>query len=148
MDASTRSILEFAGLTLSLIAGGLHLAWGGPRLVIYLQVGRLPDPRPAVFVLSAIGVAAAVLAMYYGAPERPVYGFLIGVMVVYLVGYVAWHLGGHPIFGPGGVQSNYHPVSPVEVIVDHLRNDLFALGSTVIEIGAIAALAVLLIWDA
>lgn len=147
MENSTRAVLEFTGLSLSLVAAGLHLAWGGPRLVVYLQLGRLPDPRPALFVLSAIAVVAAIAVLYSGYPASSIYGFLIVVMLVYIIGYVAWHLGGHPIRGPGGIQTNYHPANPVTIIVEHLRNDLFALVSLLIELGAIAALAALLVAD-
>lgn len=144
MDESRRQTVEFAGVTLALVAAGLHLVWGGPRLAVYISVGRLPDLRPALFVISSIAVVFAVIALYRGTPERPVYALLIGIMAVYIAGYIAWHLAGHPILGPGGVQLNYHPPDPVTVVVTHLQNDLFALVSMLVEISALVVLTLLL----
>lgn len=140
----TRDALRIAGVWTALVAAGLHLVWGAPRLVVYLGAGRLPDPRPLLFVLSALAVGAAALALYWGAPERPLFGFLVAVMVAYFLGYVAWHLAGHPIVGPGGITTHHHPDGPVAVLLAHLANSGFAQATVALEAVAVAALAALL----
>lgn len=140
----TRDVLRFVGVVAALVAAVLHLAWGAPRLVVYLGSGQLPDPRPLLFVLSALAVGAAALALYWGAPERPLFGFLVAVMAAYFLGYVAWHLAGHPIMGPGGVTTHHHPDGPVATVLSHLANSGFAQVTIFFEVVAVAALAPLL----
>lgn len=144
MDAATRGRLEFTGVTLALIAAAMHASWGLPRFFIYLGVGRMPDLRPPAFTLSAFMVVLAVVLIYRGWYKQPLYTILVVVMVFYLVGYVAWHVTGHPILvsGPDGLQfqTQDHPGSPVGVVLNHLLHDSFALVSAIVELGAIAAL--------
>lgn len=139
-----RARLEFVGVTLALIAASLHVAWGLPRFVLYTQLGRMPDFRPPLFLLSAAVVAAAVVALYRGRAARPVYAILVAIMLVYLGGYVTWHLTGHPILLEGTLRTNLHPSGPVATLFTHLRNDAFALVTVLVELLVIAALAPLL----
>ncbi len=135
---------EIAGVTLALAAAGLHLVWGLPRLVVYLRLGRFTDLRPLLFVVSGVIVVVAAIALYQGSSRRISAGVLISVMVVYLAGYVAWHLLGHPIIIDGALQSHFHPDNPGSVVVAHLRNDPFALATAIVELLAIGTLAPLL----
>lgn len=141
----TQSRLEFGGITLALAAAGLHLVWGFPRLLVYIRLGRLADVRPLLFVISALVVIGAAGLIYVGYTNRWVYGLLIVIMGLYLAGYVLWHLGGHPIFIDGSVETHSHPDNPLVVIITHLLNDTFALVTAVIEFAAILALAPLVI---
>lgn len=142
MDRSER--YEIAGVTLALAAAGLHLVWGVPRLILYLRLGRFTDFRPLLFVVSGVIVVIAAIALYQGASRRVSAGVLIGVMLVYLGGYVAWHLLGHPILLEGSLQTHYHPDNPASVVVAHLQNDMFALATALVELLAIGTLAPLL----
>jgi len=49
-----RSGLRYAAGILALAVAAIHIYWGFPRLVLYIQVGRAPDPRPFLFVGSAV----------------------------------------------------------------------------------------------
>lgn len=138
MDRTDR--YEVAGVTLALAAAGLHLVWGVPRLLVYLQLGRFTDLRPPLFVVSALIVVIAAIALYQSSSPRLTASVLIGVMVFYLGGYVAWHLLGHPIVVDGTLQSHYHPDNPVTVVVTHLQNDMFALATAIVELLAIGTL--------
>lgn len=143
MHWRSRETRGFAGVLLAILAAGLHLVWGAPRLIAYLGVGRLPDARPLLFVLSAAVVAAA--AYHAGAPKRRVYGVLVLVMVAYLVGYVGWHLAGHPIVGTDGtVLTTSHPDGPLAQLVDHLGSDLFAATAVAISVVVLGLLVPLL----
>lgn len=142
MDRSER--YQLAGVTFALAAAGLHLVWGVPRLVVYLQLGRFTDFRPPLFVVSAVIVVVAAIALYRGSSRRAAAAVLIGVMILYLGGYVAWHILGHPIIIEGSLQSHYHPDSATSVVVTHLQNDMFALATAVLELLAIGTLAPLL----
>lgn len=144
MDPRTRTVLRIAGAQSALVAAGLHLVWGLPRLAVYLGAGRLPDPRPLLFVLSALAIGAAALALYRGAPARPIYALLIAVMVAYALGYLGWHLAGHPIMGPDGIAVHYHPDGPLATVGSHLASSGFAQATLALEAAAVGALAALL----
>jgi predicted membrane channel-forming protein YqfA (hemolysin III family) len=135
---------EIAGVTLALAAAGLHLVWGVPRFVVYLRLGRFTDLRPPLFIVSAVIVVVAAIALYQGTSRRLSAGVLIGVMVGYLAGYVAWHLLGHPIIIDGSLQSHFHPDNPASVVIAHLQNDTFALATAIVELLAIGTLSPLL----
>lgn len=138
-----RRLLRIVGLQCALIAAGLHVVWGLPRLVVYVGQGTMPDARPLLFTLSAVVIVAAVAALFRGADERPIYALLIAIMVVYLLGFAGWHLAGHPVLGPDGVAVHHHPEGPVAQLADHLR-DGYTLATVLFEVGAIVALAPLL----
>lgn len=148
MDLWARPIRRFVGVQLALVAAALHFAWGLPRLVVYLGVGRMPDLRPPLFVLSALVVAAAAIALYRTDYERRAAAVLVAVMVAYLVGYAGWHVVGHPVLASGGgIRTAHHPDGPVASTIAHLRNDAYALVTALAEIGAVAALGSLLAGD-
>lgn len=145
MQWRSRETRGFAGVLLAIVAAGLHLVWAAPRLIAYLGLGRLPDARPLLFVLSAAVVAAAAVAYHAGAPRRRVYGVLVLVMVAYLSGYAGWHLAGHPIVGSDGtIRTIHHPDGPLVQLVDHLGSDPFAATSVVLSVVVLALLAPLL----
>lgn len=142
MRLPSRSVRGFAGLQLAIAAAGLHLVWGLPRLVAYLGIGRMPDPRPPLFVLSALVVAAAVVAYHAGVPERLPYAVVGLVMAGYLVGYAGWHVAGHPVLAPGGtVATTAHPSGPVAQLVGHLRSDAFAAATVACSAAALVLIA-------
>lgn len=141
MEALSRDRLELVGVQLALLAAALHLLWGVPRALVYLRVGRFPDPRPFLFVASAVAVAAAAVWLARGGPRRPLLAGLAAMMAVYLLGYAWWHLGSH---GGGlfpGLTPLRHDTNPAALLVDHLANDLFGLVTVLAELGALGALA-------
>jgi len=84
----------------------IHLALGVSNWTAYLRAGILfpPDLRWPLFVVSGVALVGGLLAAVAGADRRPLYAGGIALMVVYVVGYFAWHASGHrPLFfvGPG-----------------------------------------------
>lgn len=132
-DASSRSghalstsHLRYVGAALAYLVAGIHLFHperGFPRLVLLASTDNLGlllgDPRPLLFVVSGLAIIAATMLFAWGAPRKPLYAGGIALMVVYVGGYVAWHLSGHGGFLPGR-EPIYHDVTPVEAVVDHL----------------------------
>ena len=142
--------LRYAAAGFAYLVAGLHLFHpqrGFPRLVLILgledPVGHLLyDPRPLLFVLSAVVIVTGIKLVLLGAPRRPIY--LLGMLLVatYFLGYFAWHLTGHGGFLPGRIP-NYHGLGPVEAVVDHLRAYAWARWTKVAEAILLALLAVL-----
>jgi hypothetical protein len=142
-----REEFEFAGVMLSVVAGALHFVWGMPRGIVYLQAGRFPDPRPFLFVASALAIAGGAIWLARDGPRRPLLGGLAALMVVYLVGYAWWHLGSHGGALFGGLTPLQHEVDPLTLFVDHLLADAFVFATVVVEVAAIAALLGALLTD-
>lgn len=123
-----------------------HPSHGFARLVLVLSLDPgllLADPRPLAFVLSAVAILVAVPAVLRGVPKRPVYALGAGLMAVYLVGYLAWHLSGHGGFLPGR-RPLYHGLAPHEALISHLTTDPWAATAFVLEVVLLVVLVVLL----
>ena len=140
MALEGRDRVEVAGVVLALVAGGLHLVWGLPRALVYALAGTYPDPRPFLFVASAVAVAAAAVWLARGGPRRPLLGTLAAVVAAYLLGYAGWHLGSHGGALFPGLTPLRHGGSVVATLLDHLGADAFVLVTTVVEVAALAAL--------
>lgn len=147
MVAVRREALEFAGVMLAVVAGALHFVWGLPRGIVYLQAGRFPDPRPFLFVASALAIAGVAIWLARDGPRRPLLGGLAALMAVYLVGYGWWHLGSHGGALFGGLTPLRHETDPLTLFIDHLLADAFVLATVVVEVAAIAALLGALLTD-
>ncbi len=150
----TREVVEFVGVQAALVAAGLHLVRGIEGSVVYLQAGLLTDVRPFLFVLSALAIVLGVVHRYLGDPSRRsrrrLYAFFVVVLFLYLVGYIVWHSGGHPIVSPEPgtlISVHYHVGDPVSNILSHLRNDAFALVNAVVEVVGILAFGWLLVGE-
>lgn len=123
-----------------------HPTHGFARLALVLSVDPgllLADPRPLAFVLSALAILVAVPAVLRGVPKRLVYALGAGLMAVYLVGYLAWHLSGHGGFLPGR-EPLYHGLAPHEALIGHLTTDPWAAIAFVLEAALLVVLVVLL----
>lgn len=140
MAAITGDRLELVGVQFAVLAAALHLIWGVPRGIVYLQVGRFPDPRPFLFVASAIAVAAAAVWLARGGPRRPLVASIAAMMVVYLVGYAWWHLGSHGGALFSGLTPLRHDEHPVVLLAGHLAADPFVLVTVVAEVVSLGAL--------
>lgn len=147
MPGVGREELEFAGIMLAVVAGALHFVWGVPRGIVYLQAGRFPDPRPFLFVASALAIAGAAIWLARGGPRRPLLGGLAALMIVYLVGYAWWHLGSHGGALFGGLTPLRHEADPLTLFIDHLLADVFVFATVVVEVAALAALLGVLLTD-
>ena len=141
--------LDVVAAALAYLVAVVHLfhpSHGFARLALVLSVDPgllLADPRPLAFVLSAGAILVAVPAVLRGVPKRPVYAAGAGLMVTYLVGYLAWHLSGHGGFLPGR-EPLYHGLAPHEALLSHLGGDPWAATAFVLEAALLVVLVVLL----
>ncbi|WP_435068453.1 hypothetical protein [Haloplanus sp. C73] len=113
--------LHIVAAHLVVIVAVIHLALGVSNWLTYLSGGILfpPDLRWPLFVVSGLALVGGLVAVIAGAERRPLYLAGIGLMVVYVVGYFAWHAGGHrPLFfaGPG----THHHGSTLAYLAAHV----------------------------
>lgn len=148
LGLSSTQVLSYIGGALALFVAGLHLfhpQHGLGRLVRLLAADPgllVTHPRPVAFALSAIAIVVGIYLAIYGIARRHLYVLGVGLMVVYLVGYFAWHLSGHGGFLPGR-EPHYHGLGPLEAVVSHLQSDGWAAAAIVSETILAAILAVL-----
>lgn len=145
------SFLDSYGETLTgvfaLVVGIAHIFY--PDLGFFTFAARvttdptllLADPRPALFVLTGLGVVVGV-ALSLDAPNRRPY-YLTGVTLFsgYVLGYFGWHLSGHGGFLPGR-EPLYHGLSPVENVLAHLGSEPLAVVLLTLEV----VVVILLLW--
>ena len=129
---------------LALLVAGIHLYWGFPRLVVYIQAGMVPDPRPLLFVASAIAILLGIARVLDGSDPDRIYLAGIGLMLAYIAGYALWHTGlAHGAFWPWGPEPITHDESALRVVADHLLADRLAQVSKLAEALLAAVLFVL-----
>ena len=137
--------LRYLGAILAAAVAAIHLLHprlGAPRLMMHLQIGTLFDPRPLAFTLSAFLMVFGVLLVYHGVWVRQVYLLGIALLVVHLVGYVAWHT----VLDHGGFWPHIHAhghgdAGVVETVWIHLVDDTVAMVSKLLEMALIVVLA-------
>lgn len=141
--------LGYVGAILACLVGGIHLFHlqrGFPRLVVLLSIGDLSllvnDPRPAVFVLSAIGIWLGITIVMWDTARKPVYVLGMLLIATYFFGYFAWHLTGHGGFLPSR-DPHYHGLHPVEAVVSHLAAYPVAALSKISEAALFVVLVIL-----
>lgn len=146
LDISSTQLLRYAGGVLALFVAGLHLfhpQYGLGRLIRLLTVDPgllVTHPRPAAFVLSAIAIVAGIYLALFEIARRQLYALGVVMMLIYIVGYLTWHLSGHGGFLPGRLP-NYHGHGPLEAVVNHLQTD----GLAMLAIAAESILAAILV---
>jgi len=102
-DRTTR-LLRLAATQLAVFVGMLHFWLGARNWSVYLSGGTVvpPDARGPLFLLSGlvllIGVAIVLLE---DITDSRVYAGGIVLSLTYLLGYYAWHLGGHSFLSGG-----------------------------------------------
>ena len=139
-----RSGLRYAAGALALAVAAIHVYWGFPRLVLYLQVGRAPDPRPFLFVASAVMIVLGIARVLDGRNERAIYLAGIALMGTYIVGYGLWHTGlEHGGFWPWGPEPISHTEPAWQVLLDHMRADELGVVSKILETTLAVVLALL-----
>lgn len=141
----TRAGVRYAAGALAVAVAAIHIYWGFPRLVVYIDAGMVPDPRPAVFVASGAAIFVGIAQILDGRDPEPIYLAGIGLMVAFLVGYVAWHaVGGHGGFvWPWGPEPIVHDEPAAVVVVDHLLSTPLDLASKLLETLLLGLLVVL-----
>lgn len=139
-----RSGLRYVAGILALAVAAIHVYWGFPRLVLYLQAGRAPDPRPFLFVGSAVLIFLGIARVLDGRNERAIYLAGIALMGTYIIGYGLWHTGlEHGGFWPWGPEPISHSQPAWQVLLDHMRADELGVVSKLLEATLAAVLALL-----
>ena len=125
--------LRYLGAGLAYLVAALHLFHpdlGFTALALILTLDRLlshvlHDPRPVAFVFSALAIIIGINLVLVGFPRKPIYLLGMLLLATYFVGYFAWHLTGHGGFLPGR-EPHYHGLHPLEAVVAHLQEDVWA----------------------
>lgn len=101
MEESRVRVLRFLALQVVGAVAVIHLVVGGETLVRILSRGLLgayltefvlADPRPLLFVGSALATFGGILAVARGRLDyRRAYGLGIALLLGYALGWVAWH---------------------------------------------------------
>ena len=132
MDDAAATVTRVVGVQAAAVSAVIHLIEGLPDLAVYLPLLSFRDPRPYLFVPSGLLLLAIAGALLYGYRYRRLYSLGAGVMGVYLVGYVWWHLTDH-----GGLVPAHDVANPVAEIASHLVADppaLVAFGAEVLGV--------------
>jgi hypothetical protein len=113
--------MHYLAANLAVIVATIHIALGVYNWYRYARIGIYvpPDLRWPLFVASGVAVLGAIVLVARGWPRRPFYLGGIGLMIVYIVGYFWWHIGGHRLpFAPGPRTHHHGPLSVY--ILDHI----------------------------
>jgi len=139
--------LRILGATLAAFVAGIHLLHpqlGLPRLIVYLQVGTLFDPRPLLFTLSGLAILAGIVLAYRGVAVEYVYLGGMLLMVTYVLGFVVWHtVLGHGAFWPHLPGQRHTELGFVENVLTHMAVEPVELVSKLAELALLAVLGVL-----
>lgn len=121
MDSEFPRPIHLVAAHLAVVVAVIHLSMGLLEWFKWLQAGFLlpRDLRWPLFVVSGFAIVFALPLATRERYRRPVYLGGIALMVVYVLGYFGWHLGGHrPLFFLG--QGHSHEVALVPFLLDHL----------------------------
>lgn len=142
---------RYAAALLAGIIGGIHLlhpTLGLPRLITYLQVGTIFDPRPVIFTLTAILIVIGIMMGRRRMYPRVVYGAGILLMIGFVGGYVLWHtVLNHGAFWPHIPETPHTDLGYFEAVWLHLINDPIAMISIFHELALLGLLLVLFTHD-
>jgi len=138
--------LRILGATLGILVAGIHMfhpQGGLPRLIKIIRRSAFIDPRPPVFVLSAIAIIVGIILVTYGKYVKYVYIGGMLLMVSYLLGFVLWHTAlDHGAFWP--YRGSYgHTTGVIEFVQVHLINEPDQLLSKVLELLLLVVLVML-----
>ncbi|SHH11071.1 hypothetical protein [Halobaculum gomorrense] len=142
MDDRLASVLRVFGVQAALVSAAIHLFEGLPRLFVYLPRLSFRDPRPYLFVPSALLVVVLATLVVRGSHDRRLYSLSAGVLLTYSVGYTWWHLTDH-----GGLLPSHEVTDPVGEVIAHLAGDPIAFVSFAAQALGAAAFLVLFVAD-
>ena len=142
MDERTATVLRLLAVQAAVVSAAIHLLEGLPKLLVYLPILSFADPRPYLFVPSALLLVGLATVIVRGAHHRRLYSLSAGVLLAYLVGYVWWHLTDH-----GGLVPSHEVTNPVGEIVGHLATDPIAFVAFAAEIVGVVAFLALFVAD-
>lgn len=140
--------LRYVGATLTAIVAGIHLLHPGHGLIeLFATLNTNPavlffDPRPVAFVASGTALLVGLSLSRNALNRRPYYLAGILLTLTYVVGFFAWHFIGHGGFLPGR-EPLLHGLSPVDNVVVHITEDVWAALAKLTEVALIIVLGVL-----
>lgn len=145
MEDDRRAWFRLAGANLALIVALLHLGLGLVNWLRYLSGGVLvpTDIRWPLFVISGVAMLAGLALAREPRYRTPLYAGGMLLMVVYIVGYFGWHVGGHRrliLLGP----STHHDVSLLPFLIDHLFAGVIEFVAIVTEVALFVVLGYLI----
>lgn len=148
MDLDSLTPAEIVAAHLALVVALVHLSLGMLNWIRWLGTGHLvpADVRWPLFVISGVAMLVAMPFATSDRLRRPLYAGGIGLMVVYVVGYFAWHAAGHrPLLfgGPG----HHHDTLTFEFLLDHLFAGAVEFLAIATEVALALVLAYLLLTD-
>lgn len=137
MDDRTATVLRVLAVQAAVVSAAIHLLEGLPKLAVYLPLLSFADPRPYLFVPSALLLLGLATVVVRGARHRRLYSLSAGVLLAYILGYVWWHLTDH-----GGLVPSHEVANPVAEIAGHLATDPVAFVAFAAQVvGTVAFLA-------
>jgi hypothetical protein len=148
-DRTTR-LARLAATQVATFVGMLHFWLGARNWSAYLGSGTVipPDVRGPLFLISGLLLLVGVaVVMLEDITDRRVYAGGIVLTVTYLVGYYAWHLGGHSFLSGGARNADLAGHGdPIEFFVSHtfVFNDPVVFFSLLTEVVLLVLLTVLL----
>lgn len=142
MDDRTASVLRVLAVQAALVSAAIHLIEGIPNLLVYLPLGSFADPRPYLFVPSALLLVGLATMIVRGARHRRLYSLTAGVLLAYTAGYAWWHLTDH-----GGLVPSHEVTDPVGEVLAHLASDPVALVAFAAQAVGAACLLALFVAD-
>lgn len=138
--------LRYLAGALAVAVAMIHIGseMGFRNLVLYIQTGQFPDPRPLLFVGSGIAIFLGIARILDGSDPKPIYLAGIALMITYIFGYVLWHTGlDHGGFWPWGPEPISHSEPAWQVLLDHMRADQLGVVSKLLEATLAGVLALL-----
>lgn len=144
-DSESLSLVHFVAAQLVILVAVIHLALGAYNWIRWARGGFLfpHDLRWPLFVVSGLALVVGLFVAAAGRYRRPLYAGGILLMVVYVVGYFGWHLGGHrPLFIVGRVTRD--ETSGLQFVLDHLFAGPLYFVTIVSEVALALLLAYLL----
>ena len=146
MDDDSLSVVHLLGANLAFVVAAIHVALGVVNWLKYVSVGILlpPDFRWPLFVVSGVALFVGTFLVPWTRHRRALYAGGILLMVVYVVGYFGWHVGGHrPLFfaGPG----THHSEPLLSFLLAHLFAGPVEFVAVVAGVSLAAVLAYLLV---
>ena len=154
MEPKTRQRLVYLAGVLVLVSVVAHLILGILGVVDPALAGADSRLLPIAFLIAALA-ALGVIWLYWSEtiPHHLTFAIGFGLMVLYLLAYVDWHVFEYvesviPLEAIGLEHDHHHHNgSPLEVLLDHLIEDPFALVSKSAEAIAAIVLAVLAVLE-
>ncbi|QLG28436.1 hypothetical protein HUG10_13150 [Halorarum halophilum] len=142
MDDRTATVLRVLAVQAAIVSAAIHLLEGLPKLAVYLPILSFADPRPYLFVPSALLLVGLATVIVRGARHRRLYSLSAGVLLAYTVGYAWWHLTDH-----GGLVPSHEVTNPVGEIAAHLATDPVAFVAFAAQVVGVVAFLALFVAD-